>query len=309
MFKRLSHPVLVGVLFGALSVALCLPVQAASAKQPCGDQALALLQKQDPIGYRAVVANPELQERGMAHFLNCQDSMWQLPLFVHEMVHIYVRVLSTQAGNPSEMVMYLPDGSTLALPALTTFPRSEIFAYLSPAQRKWHRSQLYLTGQMGSQDFVSLMDEYIAYIFSLQTAQIFASRIPKNQRYDFQDAMGNFMFYLALYLKQARTKHPDVWHELAQQEAYRNLILKSWRLAEKALKASASLKQLAISRSEVFKAVYESGLTGEIELLLRTADPSFQVATDIPGLMGVKLIRKALPPLPAPLPTSGDVSP
>lgn len=291
---NLFQPVVIGILSGAL----CLTTQAAWARPPCADQALKLLQKQDPLGYRAVMADSGFLEQGLTHFVNCQDSMLQLPLFVHEMVHIYVRVLSNEAGNPGELVMYLPDGSTLALPTLTTFPRSEISAFLSPAQRKWQRSQLYLTGQMGSQDFVSLMDEYIAYIFSLQTARIFASRIPKNQRYDFQDAMGNFMFYLALYLKQARTKHPDLWLELSQQEAYRSLILKSWQLAEKELKATASLKQLAINRIEVFKAVYESGLTGEIELLLRTADPSFQVSAEIPRLMGVKLIRKAQPPLP-----------
>jgi len=148
---------------------------------------------------------------------------------------------------------------------LSDFPRSEILT-IHPNPSADFYAPPYLM-MLGSEGFSNLLDEYVAYVHSLASRYCTREDLTGGFSTSARDGVLAFMHYVELYLKLARTEHPDDYAEIVGDPAHIELILTNWDRAEFWLAITESHPELGIN-DEMYEAwAYDPANLMEIEYL------------------------------------------
>jgi hypothetical protein len=113
----------------------------------------------------------------------------------------------------------------ITVPVGSTFPRSEILSYITDDSTSLYDST-YLEGSMGSYDFADMNDELNAYTNGLACLASVAEH--ETGGISARDGAVAHLLYLELYLKRARTAHPDVYTFLQTDPDWMKYVKYAW---------------------------------------------------------------------------------
>ena len=128
-------------------------------------------------------------------------------------------------------------------------------------------ADLYLSGPTGTQGFNYLLEEYNAYVHTLATRYCTQDGIADGVRVNGKDGILTFMYYLELYLRRARTAHPDDYAAIKADPEQVRLILTVWDRAELWLAKAADRYQLGIDDAVIRRWTYDPQNLAEIRML------------------------------------------
>lgn len=182
---------------------------------------------------------------------------------VHEGGHIWD---ITMAG--ATWPYRIRDDLVIRTRRLQNFNRSEILTlHANPAMDSY--DEVYLQGRSGAQGFNTLLDEYVQYSHSLAARYCTRDALRPGLRVSARDGILTMMYYVELYLKIARTQHPDDYAEIVGDPGHLELIRTVWARAEFWLAQTASLPQLGLRDATIRTWVYAPENLMEIERLPR----------------------------------------
>jgi hypothetical protein len=195
-----------------------------------------------------------------ATFRNVLD---RFEVAVHEGGHIWDITMAS-----STWPYRVRDDLVIRTRRLANFNRSEILMlHTDPAADRY--DEVYLVGSSGAQGFNTLLDEYVQYTHSLATRYCTRDALAPGTSTSARDGILTLMYYVELYLKRARTDHPDDYAEIIGDPGHIELIHTVWRRAEFWLQQTASLRQLGIRDATIRSWVYDPANLMEIERLPR----------------------------------------
>ena len=105
------------------------------------------------------------------------------------------------------------------------------------------------------------------FVHSLATRYCTRDSLPPGSSTSARDGILTFMYYVELYLKVARTNHPDDYAEILADPAHVTLILTIWDRAEFWLGLTAGNPELGISDDLIATWTYATDNLMEIDLL------------------------------------------
>ena len=182
---------------------------------------------------------------------------------VHEGGHIWDITMAS-----GQWPYRLRDDLVIRTRRLQNFNRSEILTlHTDPAMDSY--DEVYLVGQSGAQGFNTLLDEYVQYTHSLASRYCTRDGLRAGTRISARDGILTMMYYVELYLKIARTQHPDDYAEILADPGHLELIRTVWARAEFWLARTASLPQLGLRDATIRTWVYAPDNLMEIERLPR----------------------------------------
>ncbi len=191
------------------------------------------------------------------------DVMSGFEVAVHEGAHIWDITMIR-----SDWPYRLRDDLVIRPRRLTNFNRSEILTLHADPDADSY-DEVYLRGQSGAQGFNTLLDEYVAYTHSLASRYCTRDSLGRGLRISARDGILTLMYYVELYLKIARTEHPDDYAEIIGDPAHVELIRTVWQRAEFWLERTASLPQLGLRDAQIREWTYAPENVMEIEMLPR----------------------------------------
>lgn len=226
-------------------------------EKPCAARAIQALEAHDPDGYAVYKA---VGDEAFVPWLNCSAPPYGLSLAVHESVH---RMARDDLGSHS---YYLPGGGWQRLPRKNLFNRSLVVAHLAPPDKDTYYA-LYLTGPMGQQDIVMLLEELNAYTHAAISDVKLVGLMPARSKGSGRDGLASLMYYLELYLREARLQHESDYNVIRSSSDYLRVIKAMWENAEEALLKTAPYPNLGIYDRYKLKQVYNAKNLEEIKLL------------------------------------------
>ena len=236
------------------------------ANTPAGLRAAArgIAERRYPVGVAFIDAQTDAQLQGWFRTRNTfADVLNSFEVAVHEGGHIW-DITMARATWPYR----LREDLVIRPLRLTNFNRSEILA-LHAAPDSDSYDEVYLRGQSGAQGFNTLLDEYVQYTHSLAARFCTRDGLPRGQRISARDGILTLMYYVELYLKVARTQHPDDYAEIVGDPAHVELIRTVWQRAELWLERSAPYPQLGLRDAQIRAWTYAPENVMEIEMLPR----------------------------------------
>lgn len=151
-------------------------------------------------------------------------------------------------------------------PKLHGFDRAEIYGLVEPGPTDLYRD-LYLVGQQGTYGFYELLDEMNCYINGMGAIGVVGEYIPYG--ISGRDGAVAFMYYLELYLKLARTQHPDVYDQIASDPDYVEMIKIQWLRMHFLMIYAADLHpDIGLYDDEIEVLMYADENQSEIEMLI-----------------------------------------
>jgi hypothetical protein len=181
---------------------------------------------------------------------------------VHEGQHIWdIRMIAS-----GKWPYRVRDDLVIRASNLTNFARSEILTVHVDVADDFYAST-YLMGQSGTQGFNNLLDEYNAYTHSLASRYCTRDSLGAGTRITARDGILTMMYYVELYLKLARTRHPADYAAIKGDPESVRLILTIWDRAEFWLALSARFPSLGLKDTMIRGWVYTPDNKMEIDLL------------------------------------------
>jgi hypothetical protein len=119
----------------------------------------------------------------------------------------------------------LTDATQIAVPQLTTWPRSEILQYITDTTTQQY-DQTYLTGEQGTYDAVFLFEELNAYCNGLAAITAVGDQI--TSQISARDGVAAHLYYLELYLRDGRTAHATDYAALQADPSWMKLVRYEW---------------------------------------------------------------------------------
>jgi hypothetical protein len=149
---------------------------------------------------------------------------------------------------------------------LTNFARSEILELHVDRETDFY-DEVYLEGASGRQGFNNLLDEYNAYVHSLASKYCTRDALSGGFSTSARDGILTMMYYVELYLKVARTNHPDDYAAIVGDPGHIEMILTVWDRAEFWLEVTADEPSLGINDDVIRSWTYDPENLMEIEML------------------------------------------
>ena len=171
-------------------------------------------------------------------------------------------------GNASvdEFAYFLRDDLQFFPPKLHGFDRSEIYDMVEGSSTDIYKD-LYLVGDQGTYGFYELLDEMNCYINGMAAIGVTGEYIPYGV--SGRDGAVAFMYYLELYLKRARTQHPDVYEAIKSDPDYNEMIKLQWLRLHFLLHDAADLHDnIGLYDDEIRELMYAQENQSEIEMLI-----------------------------------------
>lgn len=128
---------------------------------------------------------------------------------------------------PGKHVYFHGPAQALVVPKLDFFPRQEILSEVqtggsvTPSYDK-----TYLTGTQGTYGFIFLADELTAYINGLACVTAVVDHL--DQGSSFRDGVASHLYYLEVYLRVARTKHPGLYAQWKADPSWQKFVRLAW---------------------------------------------------------------------------------
>jgi hypothetical protein len=171
-----------------------------------------------------------LEQKNDSYFAQFSDSSsWDgmvgwLDTLVHEETHLFNAYHAQDAGEAhslffrEDLIVYLPEDQG--------FPRSEIYADMSTFAHGGIYADTYFTGEQGQRGFNELLDEATCYANEVPGLAVFG------EYYDggvsLRDGSAAFLYFIALYLRAARTEHSDFYDWAKSQPEYVQAVQTLW---------------------------------------------------------------------------------
>ncbi|MBP7292100.1 MAG: hypothetical protein KBB21_36075, partial [Nannocystaceae bacterium] len=115
--------------------------------------------------------------------------------------------------------------------------------------------------------FYELLDEMNCYINGMAAIGVTGEYIPYGV--SGRDGAVAFMYYLELYLKRARTQHPDVYEAIKSDPDYNEMIKLQWLRLHFLLHDAADLHDnIGLYDDEIRELMYAQENQSEIEMLI-----------------------------------------
>ena len=147
--------------------------------------------------------------------------MESLMTMCHEETHGY----DYEHASAGRHQYVLRDDLIIDVPIGSTFPRSEILAYITDDSTSLYDGT-YLEGSMGTYDFADMNDELNAYINGMACITAFGERI--HGGISARDGAIAHILYLQLYLKRARLAHATTYAFLKGDPSWMKFVRFSW---------------------------------------------------------------------------------
>jgi hypothetical protein len=217
-----------------------------------------------PIGRAFVDFQNDMQLQAWNQRRNTfNDVLSNFEVTVHEGQHLW-DIRMTSGSWPYR----LRDDLVIRTRVLRNFNRSEILrVHTDPASDTYAR--VYLMGSSGMQGFNTLLDEYTAYVHSLASRYCTRDGLSPSVRISSRDGILTLMYYVELYLRLARTEHPEDYQAILADPEHRRLILTNWDRAEFWLRLSQPFPQLGLRDTMIRAWTYNPENLMEIERLRR----------------------------------------
>jgi len=167
------------------------------------------------------------------------DVLRCLNLTIHEMGHFFDLGEGRVPGTDTFCVLV---DWCLTIPEDTyTFNRDQIVSLLEEDDLNQYY-QIYLTGEVGAQDFSTLLEELTQFINSLFYSYMVIDVMSPDLVWPTRDGLLNMMYFTELYLRLGESDYPGVYGSILETEAYRELIKTLWGRAEFVLGLSEEYK-------------------------------------------------------------------
>ncbi|MEZ4296031.1 MAG: hypothetical protein R3B70_13730 [Polyangiaceae bacterium] len=174
-------------------------------------------------------------------------------------------------GN-SHFSYYIRCDLALQTPWLDGFPRSEILPYVEGSATDLYDGT-YLTGTQGTYGFVELLDEWNAYINGMAALALVGDHVPAFGISGTDGALA-FAYYVELYLKVARTKHPTLYNTIKSTPAFLDLLRLQWNRMHFFLTLADAYPKLSIEAENIKPLLYSPESQQELDLLLGPLTPT-----------------------------------
>lgn len=150
-------------------------------------------------------------------------------------------------------------------PKIHGFDRGEIHGMVEGTSTDLYQGT-YLTGTQGTYGFYELLDEGNCYINGMAAIAVVGEYIPWG--ISGRDGAVAFIYYLELYLKRARTQHPDVYAQLKADPDYVQLVQTQWLRLHFMLEYADAHGHLGINDGEIRQLMYRDENQSEIEMFI-----------------------------------------
>ncbi len=147
-----------------------------------------------------------------------------LDTLVHEETHLFNAYHAIDVGQ--NHALYFNEDLILYLPPDQGFPRAEIYGHLIPEAQAGIYAPTYLTGQQGQRAFNPLLDETLAYINEVPGLSVFGEYYQGGV--SLRDGAAAFLYFIEVYLRVARTDHPEFYAWAQSQAVYVEAVRTAW---------------------------------------------------------------------------------
>ncbi len=147
-----------------------------------------------------------------------------LDTLLHEETHLFNAYHAIAVGQ--NHALYFHEDLILYLPPEQGFPRSEIYSELIPEAQAGIYAPTYLTGDQGQRGFNPLLDETLAYVNEVPGLSVFGEYFQGGV--SLRDGAAAFLYFIEVYLRVARTDHPDFYAWAQSQDVYVQAVRTAW---------------------------------------------------------------------------------
>lgn len=179
----------------------------------------------------------------------------------HEETHGYD--FDKSLNLPGKHLYYLGKDLSIAASQLDFFPRNEI---LSEVQKggsvTTSYDNTYLKGTQGSYSLIFLADELTAYTNGLACVTTVVDQL--NSGSSFRDGLAAHLYYLELYLRIARTKHPTLYTSMKADASWQKFVRFSWARGHFWYQAAAAYPLLGSNDGVIWARVEDTANSDEI---------------------------------------------
>lgn len=147
-----------------------------------------------------------------------------LDTLTHEETHLFNAYHAQAVGE--HQALYFTADNILYVPPEQGFARSEIMPHLIPEAAAGIYT-LYLEGSQGQRGFNAVLDELNCYENEVPGMAVFGEYY--NGGISLRDGVGAFLYFLELYLRVARTDHPDFYTWAQGQAVYVDAVKTLWK--------------------------------------------------------------------------------
>jgi hypothetical protein len=145
------------------------------------------------------------------------------------------------------------------------FPRSEILSMVQGSATSLY-DQTYLTGTQGTYGWTELLDEWNAYTNGMAGITLFGDYV--TDTISGTDGSPALAYYVELYLRRARTAHPDVYQQIKGDAPTLAFLRTEWNRMHFFLALAKPYPNLSIAAAEIEQNLYASDNQSEIEQVL-----------------------------------------
>lgn len=204
-------------------------------------------------------------QRDDSYFTEFSDpSSWPgmvdwLATLVHEETHLFDAYHAMEVGESfslffrGDLILYPPD--------LDSFPRSEIHGMVEAGDGMY--ADTYLSGWQGDRGFIELLDELTAYVNEMAALGL-VGEYYEGYGTSSRDGAVAFLYFLELYLRRARTAHPDFYDAARADPVVHEIVETQWLRTHFFLEFSDRFPSLGINDDAYRAVMHEPDAMNEI---------------------------------------------
>lgn len=185
-----------------------------------------------------------------------------LDTMVHEMTHLYQGEISEEG-----YLYYVNCDIVIKTQWHDAFPRSEIAPLVEGSSTDLYKD--YLGGELGAEGLNFLLDEWNAYTNGFGASALFADCYEGTDGSGYatsaMDGPLAFAYFTELYLRVARTDHPDEYAFITGDESFRTLMLTTWDRMHFFLQMAEGNEWLKVYADDIKELVYADDNLKELE--------------------------------------------
>lgn len=148
-----------------------------------------------------------------------------LDTLVHEQTHLFNAYHAIAVGETA--ALYFRDDLIIYMPADQSFPRAEILSELIPEAASGTYANTYLTGSQGQRGFNAVLDETACYVNEVPGLSVFGEYYGGGV--SLRDGSAAFLYFIEMYLRVARTAHPDWYASAKADQRYVDAVRILWQ--------------------------------------------------------------------------------
>jgi len=182
----------------------------------------------------------------------------------HEETHLF-NAYHAQAQGQVHSLFHRED-LIIYLPTDTSFGRGEIYDDISQSARDGIYAPTYLTGSQGERGFQALLDEHNCYLNEVAAVGSVGEYF--NGGVSLRDGSAAFLYFIAVYLRVARTEQPTIYNQLKSSEPYRRAVETAWLRTHFFLDIANAFPNLGINDDMYLALAHEQANMDEIGMFI-----------------------------------------